>query len=175
MARDTRKTERPSRIADLEADALAARRARRRKTGWKRPRPILSLWARLTFLVAVIAVLVLFAVSLVSKAARPYREAGVQSRQLAQTRQASAALDIENAVLERRIAYLKTPEGVASEARKMGYLHPGEFPIVVEGLAQPNVPPSIPSVSTSTQPLSAPSAVPSSSAAHRFWRHLTGH
>lgn len=150
----------------------AAREARRRGRRWKRPSRILGIWARLALLAALIVTLVFMAVGLVSKAARPYREAGIQSSQLADARQESDALVQENTVLACHIAYLKTPEGIASEARKMGYLRPGEIPIVVEGgVGQTALSDAAP------EPATAPAVSHSSSggAARRFWRHLTGH
>ena len=154
---------------DLD-DFAAARRARRKGSRWKRPRRILGMWARVALLVGVVVVTVFVAIGLVAKAVRPYNEAGVQNRQLADTRLETDALDRENAELARRIAYLKTPEGVASEARKMGYLRPGEIPLVVEGQAgQPK-----PGAGFAA-PLDAPTPAPTGSAARRFWRHLTGH
>jgi len=151
----------------MDEDELAARRqARRKKPGWKRPRRILSLWARLGMAGAVIVVSVFLAVSLIAKVAKPYREAGLQKSQLSATRQQCDALASGNAALARRIAYLKTPQGIASEARKMGYLRPGEIPMVVEG-----------SVSqTDGHAGSTPKQLPSRSGspAIRFWQHLTG-
>jgi len=152
----------------MDEDELAARRqARRKKAGWKRPRRILGLWARVGMAVALVVVSVFLAITLVAKIARPYREAGIQSNELSATRQQSDALATENTALIRRIAYLKTPQGIASEARKMGYLRPGEVPMVVEsGAGQADVRPA----------LSAPKVLPSRSGspAFRFWQHLTG-
>lgn len=168
------------RDAAWEADLRARRQARRRKAGnkpgWKRPRRILSLWARLALLGAVVVVSVFIAIGIVAKAIRPYHEARVQTAQLARTRQASAALLAENADLARHIAYLKTPDGVAAEARRMGYLRPGELPIVVTGLdgglgdAPAASPPPAP-LPVAQAPAPAPER---GGAARRFWRHLTG-
>jgi len=128
------------------------------------------MWARVALLVAVIAVSVFVAVGIILKAIKPYQEASRQRTQLAQIQRQSGAIAAQNTQLERRIAYLKTPDGVASEARRMGYLRPGEYPIVVEGLAGH-------SELNETQPeinAFAPSA-PTVSPMRRFWRHLSGH
>ena len=105
-------------------------------------------------------------VGLTLKAIRPYREAGVEARRLAITRRQIADLDQRNAALRRQVAYLNTPDGVASEAHKMGYLRPGEIPLVIEGAARPGDhrrrPPSAP----------AEAAPRSSSLLSRFWHHL---
>ena len=151
-------------------DKLTERRARRRTAGWKRPRRILGMWARVALLVGVITVSVFFAVGLVAKAVKPYQEASRQKIQLAQTLQQSDMLAAQNLQLERRIAYLKTANGVASEARRMGYLRPGEYPIVVEGMSgQADQPES----QEETVPFAPPQ--PQISPMRRFWRHLSGH
>lgn len=153
----------------------APRRAKpSRKSQWKKPPRILGVWARVALLVCFLGVLAFLAVALVAKAVRPYREARAQNVQLAQTQAESSALAAQNALLTRHITYLKTSNGVASEARKMGYLRPGEIPIVVEGLTTPDA-----RLAPEPAPhsLPAPAAVPAAngSAARRFWRHLTGH
>ena len=145
-------------------------RRRRLTPRLKRPRRILGMWARASLSVAIIAVSVFFAVCLVAKAVKPYREASRQKAQLAQTLHQSDLLAAQNSQLERRVAYLRTPDGVASEARRMGYLRPGEYPIVVEGLAGH----SELGVSQSETLSFAPSA-PEVSPLRRFWRHLSGH
>ena len=150
----------------MEEDLEARRRERRRKSNWKRPKRILGLWSRLALLLAVIIVLVFFAIGLVTKAVRPYREASLQSRQLMATRQESDTLAAENAELTRRIQYLKTSDGIASEARTYGYLRPGERPIMVKDMPQ------------TAAPQDAPTAAPTrhgSNVVGRFWNHLTGH
>ena len=151
-------------------DELAARRVRRRTAHWKRPRRILGMWARVALLVGIIAVSVFFAICLVAKAVKPYQEASRQKVQLAETLQQSDALAAQNVQLERRVAYLKTAGGIASEARRMGYLRPGEYPIVVEGLRGQADQPDSQAETT----LFAP-AKPQISPMRRFWRHLSGH
>ena len=150
-------------------DKPAARRRRPRTPRLKRPPRILGMWARASLSVAVIAVSLFLAVCLVLKAAKPYQEASRQRVQLAEAQRQSAAIAVQNTQIERRIAYLKTPDGVASEARRMGYLRPGEYPIVVEGVAghsewneaQPDISAFAP-------------ASPEPSPMRRFWRHLLG-
>jgi cell division protein FtsB len=151
-------------------DDSPSRPARRRTAHWKRPRRILGLWARLALSGGIIAVSVFFAVCLVAKAIKPYQEAGRQKVQLAETQQQSDTLAAQNVQLERRIAYLKTAGGIASEARRMGYLRPGEYPIVVEGLPEQ----ADPGESQAEPTLFAPPK-PQISPMRRFWRHLSGH
>lgn len=116
MSEEFRRTERP-----------------RRKT--RRLRRIPGLWVRLTFLALIVVALITGMIGLTLKAARPYREAGAEAARLAHTRRAVAALDARNNDLRRRIVYLKTPEGVAEEAHRLGYMRPGEKPLVILGLA----------------------------------------
>jgi len=151
-----------------EVELAARRQARRKKAGWKRPRRIFSLWARVGMAVAVIIVSVFLAINLIAKAARPYREAGIQKSQLSATLQRSDALATENAALARRILYLKSPQGIASEARKMGYLRPGEIPMVVEGSAERSRDRPVPA---------APKQTPSRSGdpVRKFWSQMLGH
>ena len=157
---------------DLDEFAAARRARRARNSRWKRPRRIVGIWARYALLAGVIVVSVFLAIGLVAKAVKPYREAGVQNAQLRETRAESDALAAENTVLARRIAYLKTTDGIASEARKLGYLRPGEVPIVVEGMAGQTV---VSDTSPVPVPVPAPASAPTGNAARRFWRHLTGH
>ena len=110
------------------------------------------------------------AIGLVAKVIRPYRETGAQARQLARTQRQVAALDTQNAELHRRIALLNTKSGIITEARRMGYLKPGEIPLVVETAAAPE------NVQAVDQP---PTLVPTSpkphSQLHGLLRRLTGH
>lgn len=151
-------------------DEIAARRTRRRTAQAKRPRRILGMWARVILSVAVIAVSVFLAVCLVLKAVKPYQEASRQKVQLAETLGQSEALVAENLRLERRVAYLKTPGGIASVARRMGYLRPGEYPIVVEGVTEQIGPGETQADTTLFTPRR-----PQISPLRRFLRHLTGH
>ena len=144
--------------------------ARRRTLRPKRPRRILGMWARVGLSVAIIAVSLFFAVCLVAKAVKPYREVSRQRVQLAETLHQSDVLAAQNMQLEHRIAYLKTSGGIASEARRMGYLRPGEYPIVVEGLPGHS---ELGESQSETTPF-APSP-PEVSPMTRFWRHLSGH
>jgi len=117
-----------------------------------------------------IGVLGLAIFGLITKAIRPYREARAQTGQMNVTRGQIAALDRQNATLRRRIAYVATDEGKITEARKMGYVKPGEIPIVVEGSAPASsnltyTPPSSP-----VRPHSQ-----GGSKVRPLWRRFTGH
>ena len=97
------------------------------------PRRIFSLWARLGFVVLALFFGVTLAVLLVAKIVKPFQEARVEQASLGSARSKIEILRKENSNYERHIAILNTPDGVASEARRLGYLKPGEIPIVVQG------------------------------------------
>ncbi len=142
---------------------------RRAKAGRKsRPRRIAGIWARVALLLVFIGTLGIMAVRLVIKVVHPYREAGAQTTQLQGTRAEVALLDRQNTDLRREIAYLKTPGGMVGEARKNGYVRPGEIPFVVEGM----MPASSISVMQSPRPAVI---VPPRSRTARLWHRLTGH
>ena len=151
-------------------EAEAAASERRAKARRRRVRRIPSLWVRLTALAVFLVAIMVGMVGLTIKAVRPYHEAGVASRQLATTRQQIAGLDRSNAGLQRAITYLNTPDGVASEAHHMGYLRPGERPLVIEGVPGP--------VTEGDALGAAPSAAPDATSSkpvslfQRFWHHL---
>ncbi len=104
----------------------------------RRPRRIPTLWVRLAVLSLFVVALIVGMVGLALKADRPYREAGAQSARLALTRRQAAALQAQDDALRQHIAYLKTPEGIAEEAHRLGYMRPGERPLVILGLAAPD-------------------------------------
>lgn len=108
------------------------------------------------------------AVRLVIKVIHPYREAGAQTTQLQGTRTQVAILDRQNADLRRQITYLRTPGGMVGEARKNGYVRPGEIPFVVEGIMPPS------SISVTQRPHKV-HAAPRRSRTARLWHRLTGH
>ena len=126
----------------------------------------MPLWASLTLLGMAIVALALAAVGLVAKAIKPYREARQQSQQLLDTEHQVAALQAKNRNLRLRIAYLNTTSGAVLEARKIGFMKPGEIPFVVEtdGLAAPASPP---------RPEPRQAATVRSPLRH-FWHRLTG-
>lgn len=122
----------------------------------------------MALLLAFIGTLGLMAVRLVIKVVHPYREAGAQTNQLRGTRAEVALLDRQNADLRHEIAYLRTPGGMVSEARKNGYVRPGEIPFVVEGMMPAT------SISVMQKPKQPAAAAPRSRTA-RLWHRLTGH
>jgi hypothetical protein len=112
------------------------------------------------------------AIGLVAKAIRPYREAGLQASQLAATQRQVAALDAENVALRRRVALLNTTGGIVTEARKMGYLKPGEIPFVVENFSSSSKA-DAPSALTPTP--SVPASPTPRSPFQRLLHRLRGH
>lgn len=121
----------------------------------------------MALLLVFIGTLGVMAVRLVIKVVHPYREAGAQTTQLQGTRAQVVMLDHENADLRRQITYLKTPGGMVDEARKNGYVRPGEIPFVVEGM--------MPATSISVMQSPRPAAIaPPRSRTARLWHRLTG-
>lgn len=112
---------------DMADDAAPPRKRRSRRT----PRRILGMWARLGLLALSCAILIGAAVAIVAKVIRPYQQGREMRAQVASLNMQIASKQMENAEYERKLAYLKTPEGVATEARKLGYVRPGEIPVVV--------------------------------------------
>ncbi len=128
----------------------------------------------MTLLLLFICVLGLAIFGLVTKAIRPYREAGAQKSQMTVTRRQIAEIDRQNVALHQHIAYLQTDDGMATEARKMGFVKPGEIPIVVESQAAPlTTPASMPRTTPLNSP--APHTRRGASRAHHFGHRLTGH
>jgi len=113
--------------SDFDGDDPFERRPIRRK----KRRRILGPWARLTLLAAGCIVIVMALVALVGKIARPHQEVTALQAQLDTSRAQLAHQNAENADYSRRIAYVNTPEGVATEARQYGYVKPHEVPVVV--------------------------------------------
>jgi cell division protein FtsB len=118
---------------ELDTPVPETPRKRRRAGKRRQPKRIYSLWARLGFLVFVVGLLCAAAVGLIAKAIRPYQELSVQSKQLKVTEKQITDLDKQNANLQRRIDALQTPDGVATQARTMGFVKKGEVPIVMPG------------------------------------------
>ena len=134
----------------------------------RRLRRVPGLWVRLAFLGLIVVALITGMVGLALKAVRPYHEAGVETARLAHTRRLVADLDARNNALRRRIAYLKTPNGVAVEAHRLGYMHPGEQPLVILGLAA--LPPDNDSAPGDAPPADTPSG--NAPLLNRFLSHL---
>jgi len=84
-------------------------------------------------------VILVIVVTVIVNIARHFRLLSAESLEVRKARQELASLKKENAELERRIAYLKTPRGRAQAARKLGYVKPGEIIIVLQDNVQKSV------------------------------------
>jgi cell division protein FtsB len=100
-------------------------RKRRKRPIWRR-----NLLAFVVYALGLVAALAIVS-SVVYRVARPvqllsseYRETRRLSRELKCLRQ-------QNAVLERRIKHLQSPQGTEQAARKLGYVKPGEITLVI--------------------------------------------
>jgi len=97
---------------------------RRRRTGFR---------LRRVLLVSIVVFLCAFAAyHVVGKVARPYLVGWQESREIAQLKKESAAIEAENRELKQRIAYIRTPAGVEAEARKQGMVREGEVALLVQ-------------------------------------------
>jgi hypothetical protein len=111
---------------NLDDDPFAPRPRNRRPR-----RRILGPWARLTLVGLGLLVVGMALGALVGKIARPHQEVTALQSQLDSVNGQLAQKNAENADYRRRIAYVNTPEGVATEARQYGYVKPHEVPVVV--------------------------------------------
>jgi hypothetical protein len=68
----------------------------------------------------------------VGKILHPYHLNWTENRQLLADRAHRDALKADNDRLNRRKAYLNTPEGELAQARSLGYHNPGEHPLRTE-------------------------------------------
>ena len=76
---------------------------------------------------------------LLIKAIHPYKLGYDEAQKIAVLNEQLAARRAENAILQKRVAYLNTPEGAEVEARRAGWQKPGE---TVYLIAPPAPPPS---------------------------------
>lgn len=79
----------------------------------------------------VITVALVLGCSVVNKILRPFRLVGNERREKARIVSDYNALRTKNEELRRQLHYLQTPEGIAQEARKQGYVKPGEVSLVI--------------------------------------------
>lgn len=106
-------------------------RSRPERVPPRRRRPKRSVWRKFVWPLVKISVIAALAVFIIGKIARPFR---LYSREHRETRQVALQLESlrkENAAMERQIKYLKTGEGSAQAARKLGWVKPGEITLVL--------------------------------------------
>ncbi len=87
--------------------------------------------SRLLLYTAVVAVALWIGSAFVCGILRPLRLVSVEKREMARIVSDYKALKKQNQALERQLRYLKTPEGIAQEARKQGFVKPGEISLVL--------------------------------------------
>lgn len=80
---------------------------------------------------AIIMVALWLGCSVVCKIARPIRLVDTEKREKAKVVSDYLALKKQNQDLQRQLHYLQTPDGVAQEARKQGFVKPGEVSLVI--------------------------------------------
>jgi len=72
------------------------------------------------------------AFSIVRKAVRPFRFYVAEARENRRIQTQIAELQRENAMLRRKVRYLRTPSGQETAARELGWVRKGEVSLVVE-------------------------------------------
>lgn len=109
----------------------AAARTKPERIAPRRRRPRRSVWRRVVWPLIKTTAIVVFVVFIMGKIARPFR---LYDREYSETKRIALELESlrkENASLERQIKNLKTPEGAAQAARKLGWVKPGEITLVI--------------------------------------------
>ena len=86
---------------------------------------------RLLLRTVVVGVALVLGFSVVNKIFRPIHLVSVEKREKARVVRDYLALKKQNQDLRRQLHYLQTPEGIAQEARKQGYVKPGEISLVI--------------------------------------------
>lgn len=92
-------------------------------------------WVRIGYLstrFALTTAIVGLSLVVVGKVLHPYHLNWTENRQLQADRRTRDALKADNDRLERRKAYLNTPEGELAQTRSLGYHNPGEHPLRVQ-------------------------------------------
>jgi len=90
-----------------------------------------ALVARWLLAGVVVTVALVIGCSVVSKILRPIRLVGDEKRKRATVVSNYLALRRQNQDLRRQLHYLQTPDGIAQEARKQGFVKPGEISLVI--------------------------------------------
>ena len=106
-------------------DRVPPHRRRPKRSVWRK-----TLWPMLKLsLVALVAIVM--GVMVGNKILRPFKLYSRESRETGQLASQLTTLKKQNTVLERQIAFLRTPRGSAEAARKLGWVKPGEITLVL--------------------------------------------
>ncbi len=98
---------------------------RRRPSVWRT-----TVWP-VTRAIVVVGLVVALLVPGTNKVLKPFRLSSVEHRQTEKLRKELTRLKRENAILERKIRYLRTEEGWIQAARQYGLVKPGEITLVM--------------------------------------------
>lgn len=88
--------------------------------------------ARVLAVLAVACVCILLVKAAVMKAARPYVISYGESKESTEIQQQIDAATSENKALREQIAFLSTNKGKEIEARKLGWVKPGEVSLLIQ-------------------------------------------
>ena len=101
----------------------------------RRRRPRRSIWRKTVWplfkISTLIIALVFICTIVIGKVARPFRLLGTENIETKRLGCELSNLKKQNIELGRQINYLKTPQGTAQSARKLGYVKPGEISLVL--------------------------------------------
>ncbi|MHB0911926.1 MAG: FtsB family cell division protein [Armatimonadota bacterium] len=98
----------------------------------KRSRSKMARFLRSALMIAACCGVLLCAYMVIAKIAHPYLISYSESKDIVQVRKEIAEARAENSTLKRDMDFLKTPQGREAEARKLGWVKPGEIALVVE-------------------------------------------
>ena len=96
----------------------------------KRPSPRKLVWSVIKVTVVVVLA-AMIGTAVAGKIARPFQLRGAEDRELQRVQSELTTLRKENIILDRKLRYLKSKAGIASIARKLGYVKPGEISLVI--------------------------------------------
>ncbi|MFQ3548874.1 MAG: septum formation initiator family protein [Armatimonadota bacterium] len=88
-------------------------------------------FVQLIFAVIISASAIFVVHSIALKLLEPYKLYNAEAKELENIKTELAQIKSENAALERKIKYLKTPEGAAAAARENGWVKQGEIILVL--------------------------------------------
>ncbi len=115
----------PRRVQTIEDYSHYYRKRRTKRSLWRKT--IWPLIKLMVFSAVIIAIWVIIA----NKVTRPFK---LYNAEYQETQKLALQLDElrkENAMLERRIKYLQSSRGAAQEARKLGWVKPGEIALIL--------------------------------------------
>src|SRR5579883_2659656 len=119
MSRDTREA----------IDTIERPRPSRKKRRRKR---VLGMFPRLMLSAILVGFTIVVCVAMITKIIQPYQMSHDQSKQMSALSQQLADTESQSADLQKKVSYLRRPDGIEAAARAQGYLKPGEISLIIE-------------------------------------------